>query len=96
MHAMWICPAYKKGIGGGKEWEKEKKGREKKGEEGRSNSFFLLFPAFRRSEVVELRVKVRLLDEGYTPRGRDFPTLVDFLPFWTSFQRDGLRTVILD
>ena len=42
------------------------------------------------------RVKVHLLNKGYAPRGRDFPTLVDFLPFWTSVQRDRLGTVILN
>ena len=36
------------------------------------------------------------MNEGYTPRGKDFPTLVDYLPFWTSVQRDGLGTFILD
>ena len=30
MHPMWMCPADIKGIGGGKEMEKEKKGRGKK------------------------------------------------------------------
>ena len=51
--------------------EKEKKVREKEGKEGRSSSFFLQFPTFQRSEFVRPRVKVRLLDEGYAPRGRD-------------------------
>ena len=41
MHAMWICPSYKNGIDGEKEREKEKKGREKEGEEGRFDSLFL-------------------------------------------------------
>ena len=41
MHAMWMCPAYKKEIGGGKDMDKEKKGGEKKGEEKISISFFL-------------------------------------------------------
>ena len=54
--------------------EKKKKVREKEKEEGRSDSFFLLILAFRRSEFVRPRVKV-----GYTLRGRDFfPTLVNF------------------
>ena len=41
MHAMWRCTTYRKGIGGGKEGEKEKQGGEKEGEEGRFDSFFL-------------------------------------------------------
>ena len=54
-----------------REKEKEKKGREKeeRKEDPKASSFYLL--KFRRSEFVRLRVKVHLLDEGYTPRGRD-------------------------
>ena len=54
--------------------ENEKKVKEKENEEGRSDSFFLLILAFRRSKFVRPRVKV-----GYALRGRDFfPTLVNF------------------
>ena len=58
--------------------EKEKKLREKEEEEGRSGSFFLRFPAFRLSEYVGPRVKVRPLNKGYALRGRNF-SLVDCL-----------------
>ena len=54
-----------------REKEKEKKGREKEerkeDQEGSSSGL----PAFRRSEFFGPKVKVRLLDEGYAPRGRD-------------------------
>ena len=49
--------------------------------------------AFRRLEFIGPRVKVCLLDEGYTPSGKDFPTLVDCLSIWTNVQRDGLGTI---
>ena len=43
---------------------KEKKGRERRGKGNQSS--------VRRSKLIRPRSKVRIFDEGYTPRGRDF------------------------
>ena len=55
------------------ERKKERKGKEKerKRKRGKSVSFFSRSLTFRRLELVRPRSKVRLLDEGYTPRGSD-------------------------
>ena len=62
--------------------EKEKMREKERGEEkeGRSASFFLMSTAFRRSEFIGSKIKVRLLDEGYSPRGRDSSYLGLFPP----------------
>ena len=67
------------GIGGEKqreerkerEKEKEKKWREKEERKEDSEASSSGVPAFRRSKFVRQRVKVRILDEAYAPRGRD-------------------------
>ena len=57
--------------------KKKKKRNRRKGERKRGKRKL----AFRRSELVGPRSKVRIFDEGYTPRGRDssyfglFPTI---------------------
>ena len=57
------------GLSGGEKKERKGKEKERKGERGKSTSFFPRSLAFRRSELVEPRSKVRLLD-------RILPTLV--------------------
>ena len=76
------------GIGGEKQREERKEGekenekkvrnKEERKKDSKASSFDL--PVFQRSKFVRPRVKVRLLDEGYTLRGRDSSYLVYFHP----------------
>ena len=68
----------KRGLVEEKRWRKRIKGkrnRERKEDLVASTSDFRRSDGqsskVQRSEFIEPRVKVRLLDEGYTPRGRD-------------------------
>ena len=63
-----------------REKEKMRERERREEEEGRSASFFLMSTAFRRSEFVGSKIKVRLLDEGYSPRGKDSSYLGLFPP----------------
>ena len=56
--------------GGKKKRKEEEKGGEN-GEGRTTGGFFLESSAFRWSELVRPRSKVRPHDEGYTPKGRD-------------------------
>ena len=70
-----------------KERKREKK-RERKGEK-EIDVFFLRSPVFRRSELIEPRSKVRIINEGYALRGRNSSYFCLFLSFrllfWVDF-----------
>ena len=50
VHAMWICPVYKNGIGGGKERKKKREEREKERKGGRKEDLTASFFEFRHSD----------------------------------------------
>ena len=61
-------------VSGGREERKGKekeKGKGEKGKKERERKREKKKSAFRRSKLVGPRSKVRIFDEGYTPRGRD-------------------------
>ena len=60
--------------------KKERKENEKRKEKGRFETSSSDLPAFLRFELVRPRVKFRLLDEGYTPKGRDSSSFGLFPP----------------
>ena len=63
-----------------KERNKERKEKEKGKKKGRSETSSFDLPVFRQSEFIGPKVKVCLLDEGYTSRGRDSSSFGLFPP----------------
>ena len=63
-----------------KERKRERKEKKKGKEKGRFETSSSDLSVFRWSEFIGSRVKVRLLDEGYAPRGRDSSSFGLFPP----------------
>ena len=64
-----------------------------------TNGFFLRSTSFRQSESVGPRSKVRLRDEGYTPRSRDssyFGLFSTLRVVWLCFFPKGIFSQILE
>ena len=59
------------GKEGKKKKKKEEKKRDKEGEGGGGGGGGWRKLAFRQSELIRPRSKIRIFEEGYTPRGRD-------------------------
>ena len=72
-----VVQPIKRGSVEEKRWRKRRKGERKR---EMKEDLVASSSDFRQSKFVRTRVKVRLLDEGYAPRGRDSSYFSLFLP----------------